>query len=332
MRRPSIILHAFILLYAAMLAACGGSASREQKTEEVSGALHIIHAGSLTLPVHEIGKAFNEVYPNVKILSEAWGSKAGARRITELQSPADVFISADYMVIENLMMPEFASWNIRFAGNEMAIVYGEKSRYRNSINAENWHEILLQNDVAFGRSDPDADPCGVRAVLSIKLAGLHYGIPDLPERFLNKDKKHIRPKETDLLALLHSGNIDYIFLYRSVAEQHHLDYLVLPDEINLGNPQLEDWYAQVQTETAGRTPKERIVETGQPMVYGITIPKTVKNHAAALAFVKFFLEKEQGQAILESLHQPSLVPSACKGFEDIPQELHKYVLPPEQVF
>ena len=45
--------------------------------------------------------------------------------------------------------------------------------------------------------------------------------------------KYIRPKETDLLALLEAGEIDYLFIYRSVAGQHGLKMILLDDEINL---------------------------------------------------------------------------------------------------
>lgn len=328
MNKDHLLFGVILMGMAIFLSSCGNSREKNTEGEGLKGDLHIIHAGSLSVPVQEIGKAFNKKHPDVKILSEAWGSKAGARRITELQSPADVFISADYMVIENFLMPEYADWGIRFAGNEMAIVFGEKSRYKENISQDNWYEILLRDDVAFGRSDPDSDPCGVRAVLSIKLAEKYYSKEGLAGMLLTKDKNNIRPKETDLLALLHSGNIDYIFLYRSVAEQHQLNYVVLPDEINLGNPMMQDLYSEVQTETAGRTPSERITEIGQPMVYGITIPKTVENKEAALEFVKFFLEKENGQAILEKLNQPSLVPSPCKGYDKLPDELMAFVTAP----
>ena len=45
--------------------------------------------------------------------------------------------------------------------------------------------------------------------------------------------KFIRPKETDLLALLEAGEIDYLFIYRSVAQQHGLKMILLDDAMNL---------------------------------------------------------------------------------------------------
>jgi len=132
--------------------------------------LIIFHAGSLSVPFKKIAKKFEKENPNVKILLEADGSRKCARKITDLQKECDVMASADYTVINKLLIPEYADWNIKFASNEMTIVFNENSRYSTEINANNWCEILLKEDVAFGRSDPNSDPCGYRAVLTSKLA------------------------------------------------------------------------------------------------------------------------------------------------------------------
>jgi molybdate/tungstate transport system substrate-binding protein len=286
--------------------------------------LHIIHAGSLTLPVKEIADSFTRAHPGKKVLTEAWGSKTGARRVSDLDTPCDVFISADYKVIYNFLIPSHASWNISFAGNEMVIAYNRKSRYADEINAGNWHGIMLRNDVAYGRSDPDSDPCGSRAVLTIKLSGIYYNLPDLAGELLSRHHNMIRPKETDLLALLETNAIDYIFIYRSVAQQHNLEYVVLPDEINLGQPALDEWYGQVSVEIRGLAPGEMVTEYGESMVYGITIPHKVRNRELAEAFVEFFLSR--GLPILEGMGQNVLVPSPSETYRQIPLSLKRFAL------
>lgn len=265
--------------------------------------LHIIHAGSLTMPVHELVKAFRQENPGIEIFTEAWGSKAGARRIIDLDTPADVFMSADYMVIENMLIPEHASWYKPFATNELAIVYSSSSRYASQINTNNWIEILLRENVKYGRSNPDMDPCGVRSVFTILLAEKKYQKTGLAKRFLEKDTDNIRPKETDLIALLESNHIDYIFLYKSVAVQHGLQYLELPDSLNLSNFELNDWYRKVSVETLGNRPGETITEYGEAMVYGLTIPLKTQNPQWAQKFVDFVLHPEKGQIILKEMGQ-----------------------------
>ncbi len=289
--------------------------------------LRIIHAGSLTVPVKEIAEAFKAVNPGVNILTEAWGSKAGARRISDLGYPCDVYISADYRVIDIFLIPGHASWNIPFAGNEMSVVYTPSSRYADVINAGNWHRILLKDDVVYGRSDPDSDPCGVRAVLTAKLAGMLYGDTSLPEELLSRHRNMIRPKETDLIALLEKGALDYIFLYRSVAEQHGLEYVILPDSLNLRDPGLNEWYASAETLVTGTSPGETLTETGEAMVYGITIPTPAENRELALSFVEFFLEEDGGQAVMEKNGQNSIVPYVTETYDKLPERLKRFALP-----
>jgi molybdate/tungstate transport system substrate-binding protein len=286
--------------------------------------LHIIHAGSLTYPVKMIVNAFQAENPEVRILTEAWGSKAGARRIMEIETPCDVYLSADYAVIENMLIPDHASWYIKFAANEMAIVYTERSRYAGEINTDNWHEIMLRPDVSIARSNPDHDPCGVRSVFTAKLAELYFQAPGLADRLLSKNPQNIRPKETDLIALLESNHVDYIFLYRSVAQQHKLPYLRLPPELSLANPEMETLYSQVSIETLGSAPGTTIIETGQSMIYGLTIPHKSKNHEAALKFLAFLLDSQKGMKIMEALGQPSVVPSPTPYYRRIPDELKAF--------
>ncbi len=287
----------------------------------MSGDLVIFHAGSLSVPLKEISAAFMKEYPKANVLLEAAGSVECARKITELKKPCDVMASADYKVIDKLLIPEYADWNIKFASNEMAIVYTEKSKRSQDINKENWYTILLDKNVQIGRADPNHDPCGYRTVLVSKLAEKYYKQTGLAYRLLKKDDNNIRPKEVDLLALLESGNVDYIFIYKSVAIQHKLKYLVLPDEVNLKKTEFSNLYSTVSVEIAGKKPNETITQIGEPMVYGVTIPKTAPHPALAAAFIKFLLAKEKGMVIMEKLGQPSIVPAPTDSYYHIPEDL-----------
>lgn len=295
---------------------------------DVSGDLMVFHAGSLSIPFREVTEAFNKEYPSVRVLREAAGSRACARKISDLDRYCDIFGSADYTVIDTLLIPDHARWTIRFAANEMVIAYSEHSRRADDIDIDNWYQILLEENVAYGRSDPNTDPCGYRTILSAKLASLHYNDPRLAERLLEKDRRHIRPKETDLLALLEVGEIDYVFIYRSVARQHGLKWVTLPDEINLKNPEMTETYRKVTVEISGPTPGSVITKEGAPMVYGITIPTNAPNPKAALAFLTFLLEHDKGMAIMERNGQPSLVPTYSDTYDAIPAPLKRFVTKP----
>ncbi len=319
-----LLMAAVVLSGSLYMLSRGGEEESEKRVEQ---RLIVFHAGSLSVPFRKISRMFMRDHPDVIVLLEAAGSRSCARKISELDRECDVMASADYTVIDNLLIPEHASWNIKFASNEMAIVFSEHSKRHGEIDAENWFDMLLDPDVAFGRSDPDADPCGYRAVLTMKLAEKHYGSIGLAGRLLEKDNRFIRPKETDLLALLETRTIDYIFLYRSVAQQHGLEYLVLPDEVNLKNPEFTDMYGSVSVEISGKRPGERIVKTGGPMVYGITIPSNSPSPELARKFIDFILDPEKGMKMIKEAGQPSMVPSPTETYDAVPVSLKKYAKP-----
>jgi len=302
---------------------------RAQRPASGSQQLIIFHAGSLAVPFQKIIEGFKTEHPGVEVLKEIAGSRECARKISELHQPCDVFGSADYAVIDNLLIPEYADWNLKFATNEMSIVYTDKSRRAPEINSQNWFDILLDKNVAYGRSDPNADPCGYRTIMTMKLAERYYHATGLTEQLLKKNTEYIRPKEVDLLALLEVGELDYIFIYRSVAEQHHLKYLILPDQINLKNPELESHYEQVSVELNGKKPGEKILQVGASMVYGVTIPRNAPHPELARAFVHYLLDKNKGGKIMAEMGQASIVPAVCPEYDKLPVDLKEFARKPK---
>ena len=296
-----------------------------QNKMQLSGDLVVFHAGSLSVPLKEIAAEFKKLHPQVTIMMEAGGSVASARKITDLDKQCDIMASADYAVIDKMLIPKYADYNIKFASNELCVVYSEKSRYAKQINEKNWMDILLKSDVAFGRSDPNSDPCGYRTEMMFQLAEKHYKKPGLYSKFTAKDKAFMRPKETDLLALIETNTIDYIFLYRSVAVQHKLKYLILPDAINLKNPAFVSQYSIAKVEINGSKPGEKQTMTGEPMIYSFTILRNAPNKAAAIAFAEFLLQKDKGQAIMARNGQPSVVPMKIANYDKVPAQLKPFV-------
>ncbi|PKL82567.1 MAG: tungstate ABC transporter substrate-binding protein WtpA [Ignavibacteriae bacterium HGW-Ignavibacteriae-3] len=288
--------------------------------------LTVFHAGSLTVPFEKIIQGFKKENPGVEVLKEIAGSRECARKISELKKPCDVFASADYLIIDQLLIPEFADWNLKFASNEMAIVYTDKSRRSKEINGKNWFSILMDKNIVIGRADPNSDPCGYRAILTMKLSEIFYNEKGLTEKLLSKDNEYIRPKEVDLLALLETGELDYIFLYRSVAEQHGLKFLILPDEVNLKKAELENYYNKVSVELNGKRPGERISQYGSSMVYGVTIPKNSPNPLLAKKFVHYLMSEEKGLRVMREMGQPTVVPSFCDNYVKLPDDLKIYSL------
>jgi len=316
----TIILLLSLLLAVSLLAACG----QPSTGTELSGKLQIFHAGSLTIPFAQVSDAFNKLHPDVEILAEAAGSATTIRKVTELRKECGVVGSADYTLIPELMFPDYTEWYIIFASNQMCIVYTEKSQFADEITSDNWYEILQRDGVTYGRSDPDQDPCGYRTLLVWQLAEKYYNAPGLYDSLYNGTGDFMRPKETDLLALLESGDLDYAFEYTSLAAQHNLKSVKLPAEINLSDENLNDFYAQAEVEIAGAEPGETIVIAGKAIVYGVTIPSNFERMELALAWVDFLLGPE-GVNIMEANGQPAVIPAITNDVNKLPEPLKKYV-------
>jgi molybdate/tungstate transport system substrate-binding protein len=288
---------AFLLVFTFIIFA---SCTRSHETEII-----IFHAGSLSVPLKEAAGEYMKMNPGVDIKLEGAGSVACARKITELGKACDIMASADHKVIEKFLMPGYTDWNIWFASNELVIARHDKSEYTGQINQDNWYKILAQDDVVYGRSDPNADPCGYRTVMMFKLAEAYYEEDGLTETLMAKDLNMVRPKEVDLVALMETRALDYIVQYRSVCEQHGLDYFILPTEINLSDPSFEDVYNSVSVNITGDRPGETIEIRGSSMIYGITLLNDAPNREAAADFLHFFLG-EKGRSILQENGQNSL--------------------------
>jgi len=281
--------------------------------------LTVFHAGSLAIPMGEIAEAFEELY-GVEVRLEAYGSVAAVRQVTDLGRKCDVLALADYKPIVKLMWPDLADWCILFATNEIVLAYTERSAYAGRIGPDNWYDILCREGVSFGRSDPVQDPCGYRTLLVWKLAEAYYNQTGLYDRLLARCPEATRPKSHDLVVLLENGQLDYAFLYKSVAVQYGLEYVDLPAQIDLGHEEYADFYAtaSIWVEGLGEV-------RGEPIRYAITIPKVAMKPELALKFVEFVLG-EEGTRIIEDCGQNPIKPCLAIGYENVPKPLKPYVV------
>jgi molybdate/tungstate transport system substrate-binding protein len=308
------------LLLTVMVSACGES----EPASELSGTLQIFHAGSLTAPFEQISEEFNKIHPDVEILAEAAGSSTTVRKVTELGKECGVIGSADWLLVPELMFPQYADWYIIFASNEICLCYTDSSQFANEINGDNWYEILQREGVTYGRSDPDQDPCGYRTLLVWQLAEEHYGEAGIYDSLYGATGDLMRPKSVDLIALLETGDLDYAFEYSSVAQQHNLEYVELPPEINLSDFDFEDFYNQAEVEIAGVEPGEKIIVQGSGILYAVTIPKNFPRQELAIAWVDFLLS-DQGMDIMEANFQTPIIPAKTNDATKLPEQLRKYV-------
>lgn len=324
--------------------------------------LTISHAGSLKIPFEELKTEFEKYYPNVDIVLESGGSaEIISRAITQEQageSPPDIIASADYALIpERLYQDGYADWYIAFARNKMVLCYRDGAPGSEDIinGSRTWYDVLRNDPVSYGHSNPDDDPCGYRTLLVIQSAQKYYydeaaefsltpdpnadGLYDalIPgaehERGrLGDSKEIVSKKSVDLIVALETGDLDYAFEYRSVAVQHGLNFIELDDHINLSKtnmelPEVEDFYkkSSIGIMTTPGPPPAYAAKHGKPIVYGITIPLHAKSRELAAEFIKLLLS-ETGKNIMEMKNgQPFIEPLLCDHPENLPTRLKEVV-------
>jgi len=260
-------------------------------------------AATLTLPFDALAKSL----PALDCHQRSAGSRFLLQSDVDLKQPVDVLALADVSLFEKPVSAaqtgRFPWWSI-FAGNEIGIAYTDKSKAAEKINANNWPEILRQPGVETAYSDPESDPEGYNTVIAWTLAESFYKLPGFAAKLRAAiPQKSIRSDSTELLALLSAGEVDYAWEYRSVAEQHHLKFLRLPKEINLGDPTLAGIYkaACIDLHHGGQVQQK----CGRPILYAVAIPTDAPHPEAAAKFVQA-LYGQTGKSALETAFQQPL--------------------------
>ncbi len=296
------------------------------------------------VPLPGLETAYEAANPTVDANLFGGGSSTMIEKITKGGEYADVLASADSFLIPKMMEPAYTDWYAEFAKNQMVIAYTDKSNYADKITQENWYEILNMPDVTYVISDPNTDPAGYRAVMTVQLAERVYGLDTIFTSLLGShgmmtrgfadgiytidvtnakgDGKLVIGKDgPDVISRLKNGEADYAIEYRSVVMQNNLPYITLPGGMDLSDQSQNSKYATVKVKR--KTATGTSTETGTAIIYGVTVPKNAMNRQAGIAWVKMLLDKT-GQDILSADGQTPIVPA--KGYGNVPAELKGLVV------
>jgi molybdate/tungstate transport system substrate-binding protein len=326
--------------------------------------LVIFHAGSLAVPFAELETEFEGSHTDVDVDRQSGGSATMISNAIAQEdageSPPDIIASADYKLIsERMYEGGYADWYIAFARNTMVLCYRDNAPNSDDIVSENrtWYDVLRNEEVSYGHSDPDQDPCGYRTLLVMQLTQKYYhdeatefGLtpdPDAADLYdvLIPGSEHERgrtggtsenrtstevvsAKSVDLIMDLESGDLDYAFEYRSVAVQHGLNFIELNDYINLSKTSVElegveEFYATASIEILKDPGPPEVYEAqyGAAIVYGITIPVNDENKELAAEFIALLLGSSGKQVMEVENGQPMLNPPLCDHPENLPASL-----------
>jgi molybdate/tungstate transport system substrate-binding protein len=221
----------------------------------------ILSAGSLQ---HALEKGLKPAV-DVSVRVESHGSATVARMVAEGQRDPDIVTVADTALFEGVLSP---AWYSVFASNAVVLAYNPDTAGGERIAAagpDRWYEPLVAGSVDLGRTDPDQDPLGYRALFALELAARYYDDAPALHRKI-PEREQVYP-ETALISQFETGAVDAALAYRNMAVERGYEYVELPDQIDLSNPEYaEDWYATVAYEL----PTGQVVR-GDTIGYGATI-------------------------------------------------------------
>jgi len=290
----------------------------------------VFHASSLSAVLGDAAEVFAKANPQFRIRLEPSGSQVAARKVSELGMRADIVAVADAALIDKMMIPAHATWNAVFATNEIVIAHKDHSKWTDQITAQNWPEVLVRDGVRLGRADPDTAPIGYQTLMVWQLAESSgaYGSSgaQLTARLMAQcSKDHVVHDEAELLALLESRSVDYAFLFRSTAEDHHLKILALPPEINLSRQDQAARYRTAQVEIRMKQGQGGAHIVGAPVTYGLTIPSRAPHPDAGARFIAF-LFGDSGRRLFERRGFHPVSPAQCLACVGLPDELRPFLL------
>jgi molybdate/tungstate transport system substrate-binding protein len=288
---------AIFSLTAAVLAVTAGACSSSSSApgaDAPKGSVSVAYAASLQSLNEKIaGPAFTK--------AEGYGysgqgntSGALEQEIAASEISPNVFESVGGDNITPLE-PKFTTWYVQYAGTQIVLAYNPHSKYAAQFKAiadgtkpmASLFGLLETSGLKLGRTDPATDPQGRDFIFMLELAQKYYHLPaDTVARILGTSDftSSASPQifaEASLDATLESGQLDASSAFINQAIQLHLDYIKLPDAINLASTADKALYHTVSMTVGGTT------YHGGPQVIDITIIGTPT--PAATAFVRYTL-------------------------------------------
>lgn len=221
--------------------------------------------------------------------------------------PVSVFLSISHgAVSQGDLGNEFSGWAIAFAGDQFDIAYsaatnqstaGESvlAAYQTAVSTNStsaWFDFfnnLTSGAVKVGISNPVADPAGYRGWLALELAGIAYdgGMANeqyFVNRMLTNQANVTGASAAALVPALQSGQIQFLFYYRSAIVSGGLGLIQLAEPVNLGEAIDNSFYGQANY----TLPTE--VESGSAITLWITVPKDSTDPGDSVKFVVFVIQ------------------------------------------
>ena len=291
-----------LLIAAACGGASGGKASgAADSARTATETLDVMNAASITQPLRAVLDSF-AARTGARYTQQPGASLELARLVTDAHHTPDLIILADPAIFPKLLVPEYVSEYEIIARNRIVLAYTPQSRGASEIDAGNWRQVIVRPGVQVGRADPNTDPSGYRALLAMQLAERFYKEPGLYARLLaSAPERNVRPREADQIALVQTHNLDYIWTYQNLADDNGLEYVKLPDQVDLGEPSDSATYATASVRVLGKQPGDTLTMRGSPILFGAAVLTHAAHGELARRFLDF-LTSADGQRIARGRH------------------------------
>ena len=172
------------------------------------------------------------------------------------------------------------------------LAYNPKSRFAADFEAAAaagttpWYEVLARRPAcASAGATRRSTRRGIERSSSSTWPAKHYASPDIPALLGDPlNPAQVLP-EVALLARIESGQFDAGIFYKHEIVAHKLPFVSFPPEINLGDAPV------FRSLRPGHLYDSRGASSSRaaPILFTVTIPRTVQNQAGAEAFVRFLL-------------------------------------------
>lgn len=279
--------------------------------------LTVFAAGSLARPLRE---ALDSIAvaggPGVRM--EIMGSRELLRSVIALRRTPDLIVTADADELERLLIPQYVTSATTFARNRVVLALSRRVAMTDTVTTANWADVVSSGSMRVARADPARAPLGYRTQMVWALAELELDRPGLVAKLRAASPPSLlRGNESDLAALLQSGDADAAWCYESLARALKLPYVRLGDRIDFGTEADSASYRRAWVAITGETPADSITIRGMPIRYAMAAMTTGPDPIGAAMLAARLLDSTSvrimRRAGLDVLGTPRVVTSTARS-------------------
>jgi molybdate/tungstate transport system substrate-binding protein len=179
--------------------------------------------------------------------------------------------------------------------------------------------LLSSGSVKVGFGNPNADPAGYRGWIVLEAASQAYAQNSsfFVNRLISNSGNVTGASAADLVGPLETGQIQFLFIYKSAAIAHKLNYLQLPAQVDLGSSKYSKFYSEFSYKLSSG------VQKGGLIALYITVPKDSTDTTDSLQFVVFVVK--QSPTLLSRFGLVPMTPARLYNTTTIPQPIQELV-------